>query len=99
MVIDSRRPGSESWVSVSGPAELLKGEASKEINSRILRRYLTKEAIENPKIGPLLAIVDDATIRVKPERWRSWSAKQIDDQYFGGILSATPEKWFLPLDG
>jgi PPOX class probable F420-dependent enzyme len=99
VVIDTRRPGSESWVSGSGPAELLQGEAARSINARILRRYLTSDAIENPRIGPAFAAVDDVTIRVKPTRWRSWSAKAVDEQFFDGILGATPSKWFLPLDG
>ncbi len=98
IVIDTRRPGSEGWVSASGPAELIKGEASRMINSRIAGRYLTEAALENPQIGPAFVAVDDATICLKPVRWRSWNAKEIDNQFFGGILGATPEKWFLPLD-
>jgi PPOX class probable F420-dependent enzyme len=99
VVVDTRKPGSESWVSGSGRAELLHGETAKAINARILRRYLTREAIENPGIGPAFAAVDDVTIRVTPTRWRSWSAKSVDEQFFGGILGATPGKWFLPVDG
>jgi PPOX class probable F420-dependent enzyme len=99
VVIDTRRPGSESWVSASGPAELLEGEAARSINARILRRYLTSEAIEHPGIGPVFAAADDVTIRVKPTRWRSWSAKALDERHFAGILGATPAKWFLPPDG
>jgi PPOX class probable F420-dependent enzyme len=99
VMIDTRRPGSESWVSASGPAELIRGEGSRTINSRILKRYLTKEALENPRIGPAFSAVDDVTICVTPIQWRSWNAKDIDEQFFGGILGATPEKWFLPLDG
>jgi PPOX class probable F420-dependent enzyme len=99
LLVDTRRPGSESWVSASGPAELIRGERSKTINSKIRKRYLTKEALEDPRIGPAFTAVDDVTIRIAPTQWRSWNAKDIDAQFFGGILSATPEKWFLPLDG
>jgi PPOX class probable F420-dependent enzyme len=98
IMIDTREPGTERWVSASGPAELIEGEASRTINSRIVARYLTKAAIEDPRIGPAFAAVDDATIHLKPARWRGFRAADVDGQFFGGILGATPEKWFLPLD-
>ena len=94
-----RLPGSEAWVSASGTAELVTGGESKEINAKILKLYLTKEALEDPKIGPGFEAGDDVTIRLKPTAWRSWRAKDLDDQFFGGLLCATPEKWFQPLEG
>jgi PPOX class probable F420-dependent enzyme len=45
IMVDIRQPGGESWVYASGRVEILRGDASREANSRILRRYLTQEAI------------------------------------------------------
>ena len=98
IMIDIRRPGGESWVYASGRVETMQGDDSREVNSKILRRYLTEEAIKNPHIGPAFAAVDDITLCLVPETWRSWSATDIDKQFFGGILSSDPEKWFRPID-
>lgn len=98
IMIDIRQPGGDSWIYASGRVETLQGDDSREINSKILRRYLTEEAIKNPNIGPAFAAVDDITLCLVPETWRSWSARDIDEQFFGGILSSDPEKWFRPID-
>ena len=29
---------------------------------------------------------------------RAWTASELDEQSFGGILGAQPERWFLPVD-
>lgn len=99
LMIDLRRAGAERWVSASGFAAILTGEPSKRVNEKILQRYMTQDAIDNPKVGPVLLAGDDATICLTPQNWRSWDAKVIDEQFFGGILGEAPEKWFLPLDG
>jgi nitroimidazol reductase NimA-like FMN-containing flavoprotein (pyridoxamine 5'-phosphate oxidase superfamily) len=98
IMVDIRRPGDESWVYASGRVETLRGDDSREINSKILHRYLTEEAINDPRIGPGFAAADDITICLVPETWRSWSAKDVDEQFFGGILTGDPEKWFRPID-
>ena len=98
IMVDIRRPGDESWVYASGRVETLRGDDSREINSKILHRYLTEEAINDPRIGPAFAAIDDITICLVPETWRSWSAKDVDEQFFGGILTSDPEKWFRPID-
>ncbi len=98
IVVDIRQPGSESWVYASGHVEALRDDESRQINSRIKHRYLTEEAINDPRIGPAFEAADDMTICLIPESWRSWSSKDVDDKYFGGLLSSTPEKWFHPID-
>ncbi|MBP1597079.1 MAG: Pyridoxamine 5'-phosphate oxidase-like FMN-binding protein [Acidobacteria bacterium] len=98
LVVDGRTLGSECWVSVSGSAQILGGEASRAINKRILQRYLTEEALQHSPIGPGLAATDDVTICLQPVKWRSWDLKSLDAQFFGGILAQSPQKWFLPLD-
>jgi len=98
ILIDIRQPGGESWVYSSGRVEILRGDDSREANSKILRRYLTQEAIEDPRIGPAFAAADDITLCLIPENWRSWRAKDIDEQFFGGLLAGDPKKWFRPID-
>jgi PPOX class probable F420-dependent enzyme len=98
LVVDVRRPGAERWVSGAGPVTILRGEESRRLNAAIQERYLTAEALRDPRVGPGFAAADDVTMRIGPVRWRSWAAADLDAQFFGGILSATPEKWFLPVD-
>jgi PPOX class probable F420-dependent enzyme len=98
LVVDSRKPGSEQWVSASGMAEIIHGERSKALNTKILQRYLTKAGQEDPRVGPVLTGAVDVTISLRPHSWRSWHLKSLDDQFFGGILGQTPQQWFLPID-
>ena len=98
IMVDIRRPGTELWVSASGDVEIITGEASRQINARIFPRYLTREALEDNQIGPLFAAVDDITICLTPQKWRSWNSGDVDRQYFGDKLSSSPEKWFHPMD-
>jgi len=98
IMVDIRKLGAERWVSGSGTAEVIRGERSKEISTKIHQRYMTKTALEDPQIGPAMAAAGETAISLKPESWQSWELKSLDDQYFGGLLGQTPEKWFLPLD-
>jgi PPOX class probable F420-dependent enzyme len=98
VVVDAREPGRERWVSAAGPVELLTGDESRNINARIRRRYLTREALEDERIEPVFAASDDVTILLEPTQWRSWAAADLDAQYFGGILGAEPDRWFLPVE-
>ena len=98
IMVDIRKLGAEVWVSGSGTAEVIRGERTKEISTKIHQRYMTKTALEDPQIGPAMAAAGETAISLKPESWQSWELKSLDDQYFGGLLGQTPEKWFLPLD-
>jgi PPOX class probable F420-dependent enzyme len=98
LMIDVRQPGNESWVYASGHADILTGDDARRANAKILGRYLTEDAQSDPRIGPAFAAVDDVTICLVPEKWRSWSGKDMDEQFFGGILGSTPEKWFRPIE-
>jgi PPOX class probable F420-dependent enzyme len=97
VIVDARRPGKERWVSASGTAEILSGDEAQTINAEIRRRYLTDDARADQRVEPVFAAGDDVTIRLKPLRWRSWQAKDLDANYFGGILGDTPDRWFLPV--
>jgi len=98
VVVDGREPGRESWVSAAGTADILTGDEARAINADVRRRYMTQAARDDPRIEPVFAAADDVTIRLTPTRWRSWAAKDLDDQFFGGILGGTPEQWFLPVE-
>ena len=98
MVVEIRDPGTECWVSGAGPVSILRGEESQKINAIIVERYLTPEALADPRIGPAFAAVDDVTLRIRPTTWRSWASGDVDKQFFGGILGASPKKWFRTLD-
>ena len=98
ILIDTRKPGSERWIYAAGGASILRGAESREINRRILSRYLTDEAIADPHIGPAFAAGDDITIQLAPSAWRSWNAEDVDHQFFGGMLGKSAEKWFRPVE-
>ena len=99
LLVDSRQKlGSERWVSGSGTAEIIRGERSKAINAKIQQRYLTPAGLEDPRVGPVLAAASEVTIGLTPHTWRAFDLKRFDEQFFGGILGRTPERWFLPVN-
>ena len=97
VVVDAREPGADRWAAASGTVEILRGQEAQAVNARIRQRYLTAEAIADSRIEPVFAASDDVALRLAPVRWRSFSGKEADEQYFGGIFGASPERWFLPL--
>lgn len=98
LIVDIRKLGNERWVSASGTAEIISGEKSMELNQKIGKRYLTKTALQDPRIGPVFAAAGEITIVLTPNSWRSWEFSDLDDQYFDGILRKNPEKWLLPVE-
>ena len=98
LIVDIRKGGAERWVSASGTATILSGEESRKWNAQILARYLTEAARNDARVGPVFAAADDVTISIEPVKWRSWESRDLDNRFFGGLLSSTPEKWFLPMD-
>ena len=87
VVVDSREPGRERWVSSSGPVEILRDGEAQSINARIRRRYLAPKALDGP-IEAALAASDDVTMKMAPTAWRSWTAE----------VGESPERWFLTVD-
>ena len=98
VVVDAREAGRERWVSAAGRVDILTGTEAQDVNARIRQRYLTQDALDDSRIEPVFAAADDVTIRLIPTGWRSWTAKGLDTQFFGGILGETPERWFLPVE-
>ena len=98
-MVDSRgKQGSEQWVNVTGNAEIITDEESQEIHAKILKRYLTDAALEDPVVGGGFTAIGELTISVRPETVSSWRLRDSDEQYFGGILGKTPDKWFHQID-
>jgi PPOX class probable F420-dependent enzyme len=98
VLVDHRQPGVERWVSGTGPVTIVRGDEARAIVKAVHARYLTPDAIADPRIGPGLAAGDDVVLSIEPATWRSWTAADLDRQFFGGILTSTPEKWFRALD-
>ena len=98
VLVDHRQPGVERWVSATGPVAIVRGDEARAIVKAIHARYLTAAAIQDARVGGGLAAGDDVVLAIAPATWRSWTAQDVDRQYFGGLLTATPEKWFRGLD-
>jgi PPOX class probable F420-dependent enzyme len=99
IVVDARRrQGEEEWVSASGKAEIIEGERAAAIHAKIVKRYLTPEALNHPEIGPGFQAAGAVIIVITPDAYKSWSFKELDDKYFGGVLNKSPEKWFYQVD-
>jgi len=96
VIVDARRPGAEKWVSAAGTAEVFGGEESAVVNSLIRHRYLTPDALA--EVDGVYAASDDVTIRLTPEKWRSWTAEVLDLTFFGGRLGTDADRWFLPVE-
>ena len=97
LMVDVRKPGAERGMNAAGRAELISGEKSAEINRRIHSRYMSADAMADPRIGPVFASFDDVTIRIRPGSWTKWNMAVLDRQAFGGRLGGTPG-YLLPLD-
>lgn len=85
-MIDTRVPGQEQGVSVSGSATIIAGELGRALVAQAQQRYLTANALADPKVGPAYAAFDDVVIALAPERWSSWDIAQMNTTQFDGIL-------------
>jgi PPOX class probable F420-dependent enzyme len=97
LMVDVRRAGAERGVSAAGTAQVISGDASREMNRRIHSRYLSAAAMSDPQIEPVFASFDDVTIRLTPVSWSKWDMAELDAQAFQGRLGGTPG-YLLPLD-
>jgi Pyridoxamine 5'-phosphate oxidase len=93
---DLRKAGSERGVVAICSADVITGERSKEINSRIHHRYMLEAALADLRAGGTMAAMDDITLRLTPTGWYAWDMRTLDEAVFGGTMK-TPE-YLLPLD-
>ncbi|MGB7025556.1 MAG: pyridoxamine 5'-phosphate oxidase family protein [Candidatus Acidiferrales bacterium] len=97
LMVDARKPGKERGVTAAATVDVISGDASREINRRILSRYMSAAAMSDPQVEPVFASFDDVTLRLTPVSWTSWDMAVLDAQAFGGRLGGTPG-YLLPLD-
>ncbi len=90
LMVDIRETVGARGVTLMGAAEILTGEASRQWNERIHRRYLSKAALADPRVGPVFAQWDDITIKLTPERVVAWDMREADKAAFGGTFAANP---------
>ena len=87
VMIDTRTPGLEQGVSVSGQTEVIRGEPARTLVAQAQQRYLTQIALDDPEVGPSYAALDDVVIALKPTRWLTWDIAGINTEQFGEKLS------------
>lgn len=97
VMIDARDPAASYGVTVTGTAELLTGESSRKCNAEIHHKYLSRAALEDPKVGPVFAAWDDVTVRFRPASVIAWDMRQADQQVFGSAFKNNPA-YLLPLE-
>jgi|GEM_PF-412527 len=85
-MIDTRVPGQEQGVSVSGTARVIRGEQGRALVAEAQQCYLTEAALADAKVGPMYAEFDDVVIALTPDRWVTWDIAQMNAENFGGIL-------------
>ncbi|MCB9150006.1 MAG: pyridoxamine 5'-phosphate oxidase family protein [Caldilineaceae bacterium] len=85
-MIDTRVPGQEQGISVSGAAAIIHGPQGRELVAQAQRRYLTPKALYESNVGAAYATFDDVVIALTPQRWTTWDIAQMNADNFGGIL-------------
>jgi len=60
----------------SGALTMIRGAQARELNDAIARKYLTAEGFAEPGVGGAIRASDDVTIRLDPDRWRTWSTAE-----------------------
>jgi PPOX class probable F420-dependent enzyme len=77
MIDDSRAGFDLRGIALSGRARIEGGEDARLVNRRIHLRYVTERGRELPAVDSYLA-TDDVTIRLRPDRVRSWNLRETD---------------------
>ena len=96
LMVDVREPASERGVVATCTTDVIAGDSSRKINARIHGRYMSEDALADPRAGGTLAAMDDITLRLTPTDWYAWDMRVLDDAFFGGAMK-TPG-YVLPLD-
>lgn len=85
-MIDTRVPGQEQGVSVTGHATILEGERGRDLVAQAQSRYLTPKARYESKVGVAYAEFDDVVIALTPTKWTTWDIAQMNQNNFDGVL-------------
>lgn len=97
VMIDSRDVAVSHGINIAGTAKLLTGDSSQRWNERLHRKYLSDAALADPRVGPVFAAFDDVTIQITPTSVISWDMREVDKQFFGGVIGSNPA-YLLPLE-
>jgi hypothetical protein len=97
VMIDSRDVAASCGINIAGTAKLLTGDSSQCWNERLHRKYLSDPALADPRLGPIFAAFDDVTIQITPTSVISWDMREVDKQFFGGVIESNPT-YLLPLE-
>ncbi len=95
IMIDSRDPAASYGTTIAGTAHVLTGDPSREWNARIHRKYMSAEAIADPKVEPVFEAWDDVTIEITPRSVIAWDMREADREVFGGAIEKNPA-YLLP---
>lgn len=87
VMIDARRAYAEAGITAIGEGEILSGSTAVPYVQRLHEKYLTREALQDPDVGPAFAAMDDIAVRLTPKRWISWDMAELDAQAFGGRMA------------
>jgi PPOX class probable F420-dependent enzyme len=87
VMVDVRVSYREAGLTAIGEAEILRGKQAASVAGRIHRKYLTGEAMQDPRVGPVFEVVDDVAIRLVPRKWISWDMGALDQQAFDGTIA------------
>lgn len=90
LMVESRKPGCECGVTVTGPVEVISGASAKSINQKIHRRYLSEAAIADPRVGQVFAQFDDISLKLHPQVWTWWDMAELDAMVLGGSMASNP---------
>jgi PPOX class probable F420-dependent enzyme len=97
LMIDSRDPAASYGATITGAARIVTGDSSRKMNEQIHLKYLSDAALADPKVGPVFAAWDDATIEITPTSVFAWDMREADRQVFAGAMEKNPA-YLLPLE-
>lgn len=97
VMIDSRDVAASCGINIAGTAKILTGDSSQRWNERLHRKYLSDAALADSRVAPVFAAFDDVTIQITPTSVISWDMREVDKQFFGGVIENNPT-YLLPLE-
>jgi len=97
IMIDSRDAAASFGINVTGTVTILTGEASRNFNEEVHRKYLSEAALKDPRVGPVFAAWDDVTLQIAPTSVVAWDMREADHQVFGDSFRNNPA-YLLPLE-
>jgi PPOX class probable F420-dependent enzyme len=96
LMVDSRDVLASRGVTAMGRAELQRGDEALKWNRLVHQKYMSAQAIADPRVGPVFA-AEDGCIRITPEKFIAWDVRDFDNAAMGGALCGTPG-YLRPVD-